>query len=476
MFSCVGFGVSLGLSMTTLRPENQTADAAAAPGGLLGERGSLRRRAASGLLLVLLGHGGTQALRLGSNLILTRLLFPEAFGLIALVQVFLQGLQMFSDVGIRASIVRSPRGSERSFVDTAWTLQVVRGAGLWLVSLAGAVPFASFYGSPQLAGLVPVAGLAAVLSGFESSKIALADRNIRLARTTLLELGSQAISVVAMITWAAVWPTVWALVVGGLVRAAVKMLSSHLLIAGPSNRIHWDRDAARELLGFGRWVFLATLLTFVLQQGDKMVVGKLIDQATLGVYGIAVLWSRMALEVGLKLGGRVMFPALAEVANKRRHLLRSRYLRARLVFLGALLPAAWGLVVFGDPLVSLLYDDRYAGAGWMIRILSVGTCGAIISGMSGSVLLAAGDSFRNMILQVIRGALLLLGMIIGWRSAGLPGLVIGVAVSKVIDYPVVAWAVARHGVWLPAPDLIGFAATAAIAATGFWLLPPEIPW
>ncbi len=46
------------------------------------------------------GVGGQQFLRLASNLILTRLMFPEAFGLMALIQTFMVGLQMFSDIGI----------------------------------------------------------------------------------------------------------------------------------------------------------------------------------------------------------------------------------------------------------------------------------------------------------------------------------------------------------------------------------------
>jgi hypothetical protein len=73
---------------------------------------ALRARALRGSALTMLKFGGQNALRLGSNLILTRLLFPEAFGLMALVQVFLTGLQMFSDLGIHASVIRSARGED----------------------------------------------------------------------------------------------------------------------------------------------------------------------------------------------------------------------------------------------------------------------------------------------------------------------------------------------------------------------------
>ncbi len=437
---------------------------------------SLKRRASAGALWVLAGHGAGQVLRLGSNLVLTRLLFPEAFGLMALVQIFLQAMQMFSEVGIRASIVQHARGGDRVFLDTAWTVQILRGVVLWVICLIGAYPFAMFYDEHALASLIPAAGLSALIAGFNSTRLAVADRKIRLERVTLIEIGSQAAAIAVMITWAAISPSVWALVAGGVARPAVKMAASHLLLPGGRDRIGGDRDPARELFRFGRWIFLATLLTFVLQQGDKMIVGKLIDPGLLGVYAIAVLWSRMAVDVGLKIGAKVMFPALAEVANKRRENLRSRFLHARLAFLAVLLPVTWGLAVFGDVLIEWLYDDRYAAAGWMVRLLAPGFAGAVISGLSGNVQLAVGDSFRQMIVQVTRGVLLIAGIAVGWHLGSLPGLLVGVSASKILDYPVVAWGLRKHGVWLPMLDLGAFAATAVVVALGWFLRTPAVPW
>ena len=135
------------------------------------DSGSMLARAGQGSLWVMGGFGTAQLLRLAANLILTRLLFQEAFGLMALVTVFIQGMVMFSDVGIGPSIVRSPRGDDPVFFRTAWTLQILRGALLWMIGCAGALPFAAFYGEPQLAWLVPVVTFNALLGGFNSTKL-----------------------------------------------------------------------------------------------------------------------------------------------------------------------------------------------------------------------------------------------------------------------------------------------------------------
>ena len=106
---------------------------------------SLMARALRSSMLTVGGFGAAQVMRLASNLILTRLLFPEAFGLMALVSVFMMGLQQFSDVGVTPAILQSRRGDERDFLNTAWTIQAVRGAGLWLLACALAWPAVALF-------------------------------------------------------------------------------------------------------------------------------------------------------------------------------------------------------------------------------------------------------------------------------------------------------------------------------------------
>jgi O-antigen/teichoic acid export membrane protein len=148
------------------------------------------------------GYGASQVLRLGSSLILTRLLFPEAFGLMALAQVFMQGLQMFSDVGLGPAVVRDRRGDDPAFVNTAWTIQVIRGLALWGCTCLLAVPLARLFGEPMLTRLVPVAGITALIAGFNATSILTAMRHLRLGPVNLLELGSELVAISVMITWA----------------------------------------------------------------------------------------------------------------------------------------------------------------------------------------------------------------------------------------------------------------------------------
>ena len=125
----------------------------------------------------MLNTGGSQVIRLAGNLVLTRLLFPEAFGLMAIVSVVLVGLEMFSDLGIGASLVQRRERPGRTFVQTAWTLQVFRGVVLWLIASAAAWPLAHFYREPLLAPVLVAASFTLVLVGFKSPAVHLCARN-----------------------------------------------------------------------------------------------------------------------------------------------------------------------------------------------------------------------------------------------------------------------------------------------------------
>ena len=97
---------------------------------------TLRDRATLASIWTVGGFGMQKVLQLGSNLILTRLLFPEAFGLMTLANVILIGIQMFSDVGIKPAIVQSEHGEKEDYLNTAWTVQIIP----WLYRLGCVLP------------------------------------------------------------------------------------------------------------------------------------------------------------------------------------------------------------------------------------------------------------------------------------------------------------------------------------------------
>jgi O-antigen/teichoic acid export membrane protein len=230
---------------------------------------------------------------------------------------------------------------------------------------------ASAYADPSLPYVVAILSVSALIGGFESTKLAEASRSLSLARVTQLELASQLAGFACMIGWAAVHPSIWALVAGGLCAAAVRAGLSHRWLPGAANRWQWDRAACREILGFGKWIFAASVLGFFVNSADRLILGALVSTSVLGVYAIAYLLFSSVEAVLVKVVADVAYPALSEVARERPAALRAAYYRFHLAIGMPACAVAGLLMVSGEPLVALLYDARYAQAGWMLEILAL---------------------------------------------------------------------------------------------------------
>jgi len=277
----------------------------------------MKARAIRGTALSITGFGGSQFVRLASNLILTRILFPETFGLMALVFVVVNGLEMFSDLAIRPSIMQSSRGDDPKFLNTAWTLQIIRGILIWLVAWGLAAPVARFYEQEALIQIIPIVALSTVITGFGSIHIYTANRHLTLGRLTVLELAAQILGTIFMIVLALWLRSIWALVFGSLAIAFAKTVLSHVLLPGAANRIGWDKSAFLEIFHFGKYIFFSTIAGFFIHQGDRLILGKFISLEELGIYTIALLLASVPHMVNSHLVNRVLFPLQKPPASRK---------------------------------------------------------------------------------------------------------------------------------------------------------------
>lgn len=423
----------------------------------------LLHRAARGSAWTVIGVFGSQGIRLASNLVLTRLLFPEIFGVMTLIMVVIQGLNNLSDVGIGPAVLQSRRGDDPKFLDTAYTLQFIRGIGLWLGCCVLAWPAARFYEVPELAWYLPVAGFTSVIWGLLPTRIEQANRHLDLGRLTRLELGSQVVTILITIALAAAMRSAWALVIALVIGAVVKKVMADRMLPGHVNRLRYDRSAAEEILGFGKWIFPSTIVGFALSQGDKMILGKYLSLAALGLYNIAFFLASFALQMGITVIWRLMIPVYRESppGESRENFLRVRRIRMALTA-GFLLTLAV-MAALGPWLVGFLYDDRYAEAGGLVRMIACATIPQIILLSYDQSALAAGDSRRFFVLTLIR-AVLFLGLFwLGLHTHGLPGALAGQALATILAYPATVWLARRHGAWDPLHDVLAGLAGIAIA-------------
>src|SRR5687768_15806906 len=329
----------------------------------LPQHAELKRRAVSGAVYTMVGFGAAQVMRLGSNLLLAWLLFPEAFGLMAIVKTVLQGLQMSTDLGIKQATIQAKHGDTRAFLDTAWTAQVVRGVVLWLCCVALALPVARFYGEPQLALMLPAAAVVVLLAGFSSTRLFSLERHLKIGTLTFVNFAGAAFSTAVVVACAYAYRSVWALIAGYLAGSVFQLVASYALAGFRFHRFGWDREARATLLTFGKWITVSTAITFLALQLDRLVLGKLVPLATLGVYNMALMLAMIPQQVSQNLSQSVLFPLLV-ARNRLGAPLADDLLRVRRAILPVGIAALAALAGLAPWFFGTLYDDRYADAAW----------------------------------------------------------------------------------------------------------------
>jgi O-antigen/teichoic acid export membrane protein len=332
---------------------------------------------------------------------------------------------------------------------------------------------AAFYGDDRLRWLIPAVGLSAILGGFESTSMHTLQRKLRLERLTLLDLTGQTVSIIAIIILAladrAIYGpshpgAVWAIVIGSLVASTVRLVLSHTYLPGIRHRFHLDREHARHLFSFGRWIFVSTLLTFLAAQSDRLVFGKTIPLSLFGVYSIASMIAVLPTNAILKLGGAVVFPTYSRLVQRPDfgHL----FVRVRMPLLLGGGAIASTLLACGPPLVRMLYDPRYVEAGWILQYLSATAWFQILECTNGAALLALGR-----VKWVAAGnAAKVAGMValipLGFHFGGFSGALIGLAGSDLAKYLTVALGAAVAGLSGFAGDMLLTALVGGTSALG----------
>lgn len=397
----------------------------------------------------------SQIIRLGGNLIFTRFLLPEAFGLMAVVTVIMVGIVLISDWGISQGIIRSQRGNESDYLNTAWTIQILQG--IFLSSLMvlvaillpifdgmGWIPKGSVYTNPELPWLIVVFSLTPLIHAFDSTKVAEARRMLRLDKLSKMEIISQCSAMVVMLGLLSVYRSVWILVVGAIVTSTVRCYLSHTWLEGNGNRFRWEKTSVRDIFHFGAGLTVVTIFGFLSTSGDRLILASLVNSSTLGIYSIAYLLTNTVVSLFNNVLSNVVFPALSEVSRDHPENMRKVYSKFQLISDLILFSVAAIFFAAGNYLVSILYDNRYADAGIILPLLAFGLIG-IRYGVVEQFYLVKRELRRLAVANMSRSVAMCFGLPLGFYVGGMKGGIVAIVLSQFAGWPVALQFKFTHG-------------------------------
>jgi O-antigen/teichoic acid export membrane protein len=349
---------------------------------------NLRAKTTRGAALLGGASLGEQASRFARNMLLTRLLAPSAFGTMAIVMSSASIVGSLTDVGLRVSVIRNPRGREPAYLNAAWWLAMGRSFGVYAICFVMAPFVARFYGNAALSALLRVTLLGALLEGAMSPRSCLPQKDMQFGRWAAITNGGAVCGVILTVILSFIIPDVWALAIGYCSENAFRCLLSYILCPGlPS--FGWNGAAARDLLSYSKGAYGLSFLNLIFTRTDIFVLAKLYSPTALGLYTMAVYLVQTPTGFIQNMVGSTLVPAFAHVQEDKERVNRVILeATAWLIVLG--LPAVVIIWLDAPSLLKVIYGARYLKSTGPLVIAALVALLSILNGVITDVFSAMG--------------------------------------------------------------------------------------
>lgn len=331
---------------------------------------------------VWLGTGSffEQLTRFARNILLTRLLAPQAFGLMAIVLSATTFLTALTDIGVRDAIIQNPRGEEDTYIGVAYWLSFGRTLMLSFAMFLLSPWVAKFYGNPELSSLLRVASLSIAIGGAMSPGMLIDMKRLQFKKWAFVNHVGGICGVILTVLFTLVVRDVWALVLGVIAENLARTVLSFIVYPYvPSLR--WSRQAYRELVKFSKGLFGLSFLNLIFSRADIFVLGKLVTPAQLGLYTMAVYLVQTPVSFLMNILGQTLLPTFAHIQGDKDY--ENKILvqiTSLLIVLG--IPGIVFLFFCGHSLLGILYGPQYSAAA---GALIAASCVAVLNLANGQI-------------------------------------------------------------------------------------------
>lgn len=397
----------------------------------------LKQKATSAFIWDILSVFARQGVAFIVSVFLARLLLPAEFGLVAMALVFITISQVFADFGLASALIQNKENSSLTY-SSVFYFNVAVGLGLFGLFWLLAPLIAAFYQNPQFTMLVRYLSLAFIINGFNLVQATILRRNLQFKTIAVRAIAAQLVSGIFAVVLAYRGWGVYALVVQNLLGSFLgTLLLWHVAEWKPGLEFSWSE--VKKLSGFSMYVFLNHVTTKLATQLDTLVVGKVFNATTLGLYGRATSLNSLVTTFSSTSISRVSFPVLSKLQDDR-----PRFIAVYMKLLEVVAFASFGLsgalIFAGGDLITLLFGPNWQGSVFIFQVLVLKSFTYPVSLLIVSVFWAAGKSKESFWFSNAGKAvgLLPLGVAIGW---GFTPFLYAVVAAGILAWLLTNWSV-----------------------------------
>jgi O-antigen/teichoic acid export membrane protein len=388
-------------------------------------------------------------LRIGSLMVLARLLDPTDFGLVGMVTAVTGVLDLFRDFGLSAASVQRPMVTEDQTSTLFWVNLWVGGI-LTIVALVLAPAVGTFYHEPRLFSVTTVVAFGFLLNGAGVQHSALLQRQMRFTALAIIDISSLIIGISIAIGMAKAGYGYWALVTNIVSRPLTSTLGLWLATAWVPGM---PRKGAgiRSMIRFGGTMTLNGLVLYAAFNFQNVLLGRFWGAEAIGIYGRASQLIQIPVDNLNSAVGGVAFAALSRIQDDPERLKRY-FLTGYSLVVALTLPTTIACALFSDDLIAVLLGPKWKDAAEIFRILAPTILVFAIANPLGWLLNSLGLVERGLKIALVFAPFMIVGYAIG-LPYGPRGVAIAYSTVMTLGIvPISAWAV--HGTMICVWDIL----------------------
>ena len=333
------------------------------------------------------------------TIILARLLSPNDFGMFAIALLVLSIFGTFTQTGSQQALIQK-KGEIKSYLNTAWTIGLIRGFLITVAVFFLARPAALFFATPDAELILRIIGISIVLQSLNNIAVLYFTKELEFQKFFKYQFLGTIADVAVSITAVFLLKSVWALVLGMLAGDLVRCIMSYV-INSYRPRLQFNKTQARELFRFGKWIAVTSILIFLIINGDDIFVGKMLGVVMLGFYQMAYKISNTpTTEITLVIS-QISFPAYSKLQD---NLPRLRDTFVRILKLTAFIsfPLAAFIFILAPEFTLLFLGEKWMPIVPAMRILVMAGALRSLVGSTCSIFRAIGKPKTETVWQVVR--------------------------------------------------------------------------
>jgi O-antigen/teichoic acid export membrane protein len=403
----------------------------------------LRADVASGLRWGAFDQVVQTVIRLAVALVLTRLIAPEDFGVMAIAVVVVNFCGVLTGFGLGDALVQRAEITA-VHVRSAFTASAVVGVVLGAATALAASTIASFFDEPEARNVLIALSTLMIFQGLERTPNDMLARALRFRPFYLSSTVAAMCGSVVGLTAAFAGADVWALVLMAASESAVACILAWVFAirAGvwrPRVGLRWQ--PLRELLGFSSFITADRAVGFALDNGDNLLVGRFLGAQPLGYYSLAYRVILVPVQRVAKLMSRAAFPALSRVQDDVVRL-REGFQQANRYVALTCMPIMVGVAVTAPDLVPVVFGDRWRPATTSLVLLALSGPALLVTNLSGTLYRSAGRPQWGLARTFVAALFYLPAFAIGAQH-GIAGVAAGFTIASYVALPLDIWLSAR---------------------------------